>query len=77
MSPLDSTVVSYVMKLLNERHNYCLNLQLLAIDEGISGYRDDSLAALSRFASFSGLPLRVVNYQACNFVVFNNITLDM
>ena len=77
MSQLGSTVLSYVMKLLNERHNYGLNLQLLAIDEGISGYRDDSLAALSRFASFSGLPFRVVSYQACNFVVFNNITLDM
>lgn len=41
--PLDSTVLAYVMKLLNERHNYGLELFLLSIDEGITGYRDDSL----------------------------------
>ena len=31
------------MKILNERHNYGLELFLLSIDEGITGYRDDSL----------------------------------
>lgn len=31
------------MKLLNERHDYGLKLVLLSIDEGITGYRDDSL----------------------------------
>ena len=31
------------MKALNERHNYGLELFLLSIDEGITGYRDDSL----------------------------------
>lgn len=31
------------MKLLNDRYNYGLNLFLLSIDEGITGYRDDSL----------------------------------
>ena len=39
----DSTVLAYVMKLLNERHKYGVELQLLSIDEGITGYRDDSL----------------------------------
>ena len=39
----DSTVLAYIMKLLNERHDYGLNLMLLSIDEGITGYRDDSL----------------------------------
>ena len=39
----DSTVLAYVMKTLNERYNYGLELHLLSIDEGISGYRDDSL----------------------------------
>lgn len=33
----DSTVLAYVLKLLNERHNYGLNLVLLSIDEGITG----------------------------------------
>ena len=39
----DSTVLAYVMKTLNERYQYGLNLYLLSIDEGITGYRDDSL----------------------------------
>lgn len=39
----DSTVLAHVMKLLNERHEYGAELLLLSIDEGISGYRDDSL----------------------------------
>ena len=40
---LDSTVLAYVMKTLNERYQYGLELFLLSIDEGITGYRDDSL----------------------------------
>lgn len=39
----DSTVLAYVMKTLNDRYNYGLDLYLLSIDEGITGYRDDSL----------------------------------
>lgn len=31
------------MTLLNKRHDYGLDLFLLSIDEGITGYRDDSL----------------------------------
>lgn len=31
------------MTLLNKRYDYGLDLCLLSIDEGISGYRDDSL----------------------------------
>ena len=44
----DSTVLAYVMKLLNERYNYGLNLVLLSVDEGITGYRDDSLETVKR-----------------------------
>ena len=40
---LDSTVLAHVMKTLNERYHYGLDLFLLSIDEGITGYRDDSL----------------------------------
>ena len=40
---IDSTVLAYVMKTLNERYQYGLELFLLSIDEGITGYRDDSL----------------------------------
>lgn len=45
MSETDSTVLAYVMKTLNDRYNYGLDLYLLSIDEGITGYRDDSLEA--------------------------------
>jgi len=31
------------MKTLNERYDYGIHLYLLSIDEGITGYRDDSL----------------------------------
>ena len=35
----DSTVLASVLKTLNERHDYGLDLVLLSIDEGITGYR--------------------------------------
>lgn len=59
----DSTVLAYVMSLLNERHSYGLDLFLLSVDEGISGYRDDSLAAVHRNKVQYGLPLLVVTYR--------------
>lgn len=39
----DSTVLAHVMTLLNKRYDYGLYLELLSVDEGITGYRDDSL----------------------------------
>jgi len=39
----DSTVLAHVLTMLNVKHNYGLDLFLLSIDEGITGYRDDSL----------------------------------
>jgi len=33
----DSTVLAYVLKVLNERYQYGLNLVLLSVDEGITG----------------------------------------
>ena len=39
----DSTVLAHVMTTLNKRYDYGLNLELLSVDEGITGYRDDSL----------------------------------
>jgi cytoplasmic tRNA 2-thiolation protein 1 len=40
---LDSTVLAHVLSVLNKRYEYGLDLYLLSIDEGITGYRDDSL----------------------------------
>lgn len=59
----DSTVLAYVMKTLNERHDYGVDLFLLSIDEGITGYRDDSLETVKRNQQQYNLPLKVVSYQ--------------
>ena len=40
---VDSTVLAYVLKKLNQEYSYGLELILLSVDEGITGYRDDSL----------------------------------
>jgi cytoplasmic tRNA 2-thiolation protein 1 len=44
----DSTVLAHVMTTLNQRYNYGLNLYLLSVDEGIIGYRDDSLETVKK-----------------------------
>ena len=59
----DSTVLASVLKTLNERHNYGLDLVLLSIDEGIKGYRDDSLETVKRNAVQYEMPLKVVGYD--------------
>ncbi|KAK9762837.1 cytosolic thiouridylase subunit Ctu1 [Basidiobolus ranarum] len=59
----DSTVLAYVMKLLNERYDYGLELFLLSIDEGITGYRDDSLETVKRNQQQYDLPLKIVSYE--------------
>lgn len=59
----DSTVLASVLKTLNERHGYGLDLVLLSIDEGIKGYRDDSLETVKRNSVQYGLPLKVVGYD--------------
>ncbi|PWN22002.1 hypothetical protein BCV69DRAFT_161915 [Microstroma glucosiphilum] len=59
----DSTVLAYVMKTLNERYNYGLDLFLLSIDEGITGYRDDSLETVKQNSEEYGLPLKVLGYN--------------
>jgi cytoplasmic tRNA 2-thiolation protein 1 len=41
-------VLAYVLSELNRRHNYGLDLFLLSVDEGITGYRDDSLETVKR-----------------------------
>ena len=61
--PLDSTVLAYVLKLLNDRHDYGLNLVLLSVDEGISGYRDDSLETVKRNQQQYDLPLTIISYK--------------
>ena len=59
----DSTVLAHVLKTLNERHDYGLQLLLLSVDEGISGYRDDSLETVKRNETQYALPLTIVSYE--------------
>ncbi|KAJ5678733.1 Cytoplasmic tRNA 2-thiolation protein 1 [Penicillium macrosclerotiorum] len=58
----DSTVLAAVMKTLNERYGYGLDLCLLSIDEGIKGYRDDSLETVKRNAVQYDMPLEILGY---------------
>lgn len=59
----DSTVLASVLKILNERYSYGLDLVLLSIDEGIKGYRDDSLETVKRNAVQYDMPLKIVGYD--------------
>nr|XP_053650347.1 cytoplasmic tRNA 2-thiolation protein 1-like isoform X4 [Cherax quadricarinatus] len=59
----DSTVLAYTMKLLNDRYNYGLKLVLLSVDEGITGYRDDSLETVKRNEQQYEIPLKIVSYE--------------
>lgn len=58
----DSTVLASVLKTLNERYDYGVELILLSIDEGIKGYRDDSLETVKRNAKQYDMPLMIVGY---------------
>lgn len=53
----------HVLKVLNERHNYGVNLILLSIDEGIKGYRDPSLDTVKRNSTQYNLPLQILSYK--------------
>lgn len=44
-------------------YDYGLRLVLLSVDEGITGYRDDSLETVKRNQEDYGLPLKVVSYE--------------
>ncbi|KAK9819858.1 hypothetical protein WJX72_003380 [[Myrmecia] bisecta] len=59
----DSTVLAHVLTLLNKRHHYGLDLILLSIDEGITGYRDDSLETVKRNEKQYQVPLKIVSYK--------------
>ncbi|KAF2790305.1 adenine nucleotide alpha hydrolases-like protein [Melanomma pulvis-pyrius CBS 109.77] len=59
----DSTVLASVLKTLNERYDYGVDLILLSIDEGIKGYRDDSLETVKRNAQQYDMPLTILGYD--------------
>ncbi len=59
----DSTVLAYVLKQLNEKYDYGVTFVLLSIDEGIRGYRDDSLETVKRNCLQYGMELTVLSYK--------------
>jgi len=58
----DSTVLASVLKTLNERYDYGVEFVLLSVDEGIRGYRDDSLETVKRNQTQYEMPLKIVSY---------------
>jgi cytoplasmic tRNA 2-thiolation protein 1 len=48
----DSTVLAHTMGILNKRYNYGVEFYLLSVDEGITGYRDDSLEVYLHISGF-------------------------
>jgi len=73
----DSTVLAYVMKHLNEKHDYKLNLMLLSIDEGITGYRDDSLDTVKQNKEDYQLPLKILSYQVIKLLHANSFKFEI
>lgn len=59
----DSTVLAYVLNKLNKEYDYGLDLFLLSVDEGITGYRDDSLETVKQNQKDYGIPLKIVSYK--------------
>ena len=59
----DSTTLAYVLATLNKRYDYGLDLYLLSIDEGIVGYRDESLKTVKQNAIDYNLPLVIYSYK--------------
>ncbi|KAF1570792.1 Cytoplasmic tRNA 2-thiolation protein 1, partial [Eudyptes moseleyi] len=57
----DSTVLAHLLARLGRRGGAGYRLALLAVDEGIAGYREAALGAVRR--SRGGLPLLVVSHR--------------
>ncbi|KAM0680277.1 cytosolic thiouridylase subunit Ctu1 [Glugoides intestinalis] len=59
----DSTVLAYVLDKLNKQYDYGVQLVLLCVDEGISGYRDKSIETVLENQKTLGLELEIVSYK--------------
>jgi len=59
----DSTVLATVLYKLNKKYAYGLDLTLICVDEGIKGYRDDSIKEVRKNQSDLNLPLAIVSYK--------------
>lgn len=62
----DSSVLLHILSLLLQRYPDCyagVSLSLVAVNEGIEGYRDESLACVEAARDKYGLPLTVVSFK--------------
>ncbi|KAK1933520.1 PP-loop family protein [Babesia divergens] len=59
----DSSVLAHVLATLKERHNRNWTLHLLAADEGIKGYRDDSLNVVLNMKNPNYDGLKILNFK--------------
>ena len=62
ISPGDSTVLMHVLHTLNQRYNLGFRIELVCIDEGIQGYRDNALETVKKNAESYGLPLTILSF---------------
>ena len=68
----DSTVLMHVLDVLNKRHNMGFQIQLVCIDEGIAGYRDNALETVQKNSEDYNLPLTILSFTE----LFEGWTLD-
>lgn len=59
----DSTVLAYVLDKLNKKYDYGIDLVLLCVDEGISGYRDRSIETVLENQKGLGAELKIISYK--------------
>ncbi|MGH9991559.1 MAG: TIGR00269 family protein [Nitrososphaera sp.] len=60
----DSLSLLFVLKKLFDEHDSGSHLVAVTIDEGIEGYRDESLQIVKEFCSNLGVESKVLNYKA-------------
>ena len=58
----DSTVLMHVLDTLNKRHQMGFEIQLVCVDEGIRGYRDNALDTVKRNSERYNLPLTILSF---------------
>ena len=68
----DSTVLMHILHVLNQRHSMGFQIQLVCIDEGITGYRDNALDTVKKNSEIYNLPLTILSFSD----LFNGWTLD-
>lgn len=72
----DSTVLAYVVDLLNKKYKYGVTLHMVCIDEGIKGYRDYSLKTVKENQKDYGLDLEIVSFKEMFGVTMDEVMND-